>query len=92
MRDDEEAPLSDKHLQYLSVAERNAHRLLRLVGDLLFTAQVESGHFPISLKEAELSAVVAASVESSGPVAANAKVGLLSEVLGSSGCCNIWSF
>ena len=42
MRDDEESPLSDEQLQYLGVAERNAHRLLRLVGDLLFTAQVES--------------------------------------------------
>ena len=31
--------------QYLTTVERNAHRLLRLVGDLLFTAQVDAGRF-----------------------------------------------
>lgn len=80
MRDDEDAPLSEEQLQYLGVAERNAHRLLRLVGDLLFTAQVESGRFPIDLKDAELTAVVAASVESAGPVAAAAGVHLVADV------------
>ena len=58
MRDDEDAPLSEEQLQYLGVAERNAHRLLRLVGDLLFTAQVESGRFPLDIKDVELGAVV----------------------------------
>jgi len=80
MRDDDEAPLSDEQLQYLGVAERNAHRLLRLVGDLLFTAQVESGRFPIDIKDAELRSVVAASVESATPVAATAGVELVCDV------------
>ncbi|MEN2742176.1 ATP-binding protein [Microbacterium sp. X-17] len=80
MRDDDESPLSDEQLQYLGVAERNAHRLLRLVGDLLFTAQVESGRFPIDIKDAELRAVVAASVESATPVAATAGVELVCDV------------
>jgi PAS domain S-box-containing protein len=80
MRDDEESPLSDEQLQYLGVAERNAHRLLRLVGDLLFTAQVESGQFPLDIKDVELGAVVSASVESAGPVAANAGVTVLYDV------------
>ncbi|MFP3464874.1 sensor histidine kinase [Leifsonia sp. SIMBA_070] len=80
MRDDEDSPLSEEQLQYLAVAERNAHRLLRLVGDLLFTAQVESGRFPLDIKDVELSAVVSASVESARPVAANAGVTLLGEV------------
>ncbi|MGO4536142.1 sensor histidine kinase [Leifsonia sp. 2MCAF36] len=79
MRDDEDAPLSEEQLQYLSVAERNAHRLLRLVGDLLFTAQVESGRFPLDIKDVELGGVVSASVESAGPVAANAGVTLVSD-------------
>ena len=74
MRDDEDAPLSEEQLSYLAVAERNAHRLLRLVGDLLFTAQVESGQFPLSLQVVELNAVVSASIESALPAAANAKV------------------
>ncbi|MEV8214933.1 ATP-binding protein [Leifsonia sp. NPDC077715] len=80
MRDDDESPLSEEQLQYLGVAERNAHRLLRLVGDLLFTAQVESGRFPLEIKDVELGGVVSTSVESAGPVAANAGVNLVSEV------------
>jgi PAS domain S-box-containing protein len=80
MRDDDESPLSDEQLQYLAVAERNAHRLLRLVGDLLFTAQVESGRFPLDIKDVELGSVVAASVETARPIAAAAGVTLVSEV------------
>ncbi|MDN4614847.1 ATP-binding protein [Leifsonia sp. F6_8S_P_1B] len=80
MRDDDESPLSEEQLQYLGVAERNAHRLLRLVGDLLFTAQVESGRFPIEIRDVELRSVVIASVETSTPVAANAGVTLRSDV------------
>ncbi|TDQ03304.1 MULTISPECIES: sensor histidine kinase [unclassified Leifsonia] len=80
LRDDDEDPLSEEQLQYLAVAERNAHRLLRLVGDLLFTAQVESGRFPLDIKDVELNTVVAASVESARPVAANAGVTLVAEV------------
>jgi len=80
MRDDEESPLSDEQLQYLGVAERNAHRLLRLVGDLLFTAQVESGRFPLDITDVELGGVVSASVESATPVAANAGVTLVRDV------------
>lgn len=82
MRDDEESPLSEEQLQYLGVAERNAHRLLRLVGDLLFTAQVESGRFPLDIKDVELEAVVAASVESARPIAAAAGVTLAGETPG----------
>jgi len=80
MRDDEDAPLSEEQQQYLGVAERNAHRLLRLVGDLLFTAQVESGRFPLDIKDVELGGVVSASAESARPVAANAGVTLVSDV------------
>jgi PAS domain S-box-containing protein len=80
MRDDEESPLSDEQLLYLGVAERNAHRLLRLVGDLLFTAQVESGRFPLDITDVVLGTVVSASVESATPVAGAAGVTLVSEV------------
>ncbi|QIZ98386.1 ATP-binding protein [Leifsonia sp. PS1209] len=79
MRDDEDDPLSQEQLQYLGVAERNAHRLLRLVGDLLFTAQVESGRFPLEHKDVDLGPLIAASVESAGPVAANAGIALAAE-------------
>ncbi|MCU1440157.1 MAG: hypothetical protein JWP85_1154 [Rhodoglobus sp.] len=69
MRDDEDNPLSTEQVQYLGVAERNAHRLLRLVGDLLFTAQVESGKFPLDARDVPLEAIVSAAIESAGPAA-----------------------
>jgi signal transduction histidine kinase len=80
MRDDDDSPLSEEQLQYLGVAERNAHRLLRLVGDLLFTAQVASGKFPLDLGTVALSEVVTAAVQSARPVAAAAGIELLIEL------------
>ena len=82
MRDDEDDPLSPEHLQYLSVAERNAHRLLRLVGDLLFTAQVESGNFALDNRDLSLDAIVSSSLESARPVADAAGVELHEELPG----------
>ncbi|HEY2642249.1 MAG TPA: ATP-binding protein [Galbitalea sp.] len=81
MKDDEEHPLSEEQEQFLAVAERNAHRLLRLVGDLLFTAQVESGKFPLDLKDVELDQIVAATVESARPVATAAGITMVEEIL-----------
>jgi PAS domain S-box-containing protein len=80
LRDDEDSPLSAEQLQYLGVAERNAHRLLRLVGDLLFTAQVESGQFPLDLREVDLREVIGASIESARPAAATAAIELVALV------------
>lgn len=80
MRDEEGADLTEIQLQYLGVAERNAHRLLRLVGDLLFTAQVESGSFQIEQTRFELGPVLDAAIESAGPVAAHAGVELIAHI------------
>jgi signal transduction histidine kinase len=74
IRDDTEHPLSDEQLQYLGVAERNANRLLRLVGDLLFTAQVESGRFPLEMSEVDLALIVRGAVETAQPTASTAGV------------------
>jgi signal transduction histidine kinase len=80
MRDDDEHPLSEEQEQYLAVAERNAHRLLRLVGDLLFTAQVESGKFPLDLRDVELEQIVKAAVESARPAAATAGITISEDI------------
>lgn len=77
LRDDPRHPLSDEQLQFLGIAERNAQRLLRLVGDLLFTAQAESGRFPLETKETDLGALIVASVESAKPVSENGGVRLV---------------
>ena len=77
MRDDEDSPLSGEQQQYLAVAERNAHRLLRLVGDLLFTAQVSSGKFPLDISLVPLNDVVSGAVLSARPAATAAGVELV---------------
>ena len=61
--DDEEQPLSDEQRSFLTTVERNAHRLQRLVGDLLFTAQVEAGRFTLHAEDVDLAAVVHAAEE-----------------------------
>jgi len=76
LRDEEDGPLTPEQTQYLDVAERNAQRLLRLVGDLLFTAQVEAGRFPIVHQSTELEAVLRAAAQTFEPVAAAASVRL----------------
>ena len=76
LEDDEETPLTAEQAQYVGTIERNANRLLRLVSDLLFTAQVESGRFQVQEQSVDLQTVVAASVESASPVAAGRGVTL----------------
>lgn len=77
LRDD---PLTEEQLRYVGVAERNAHRLLRLVGDLLFTAQVEAGSFSLERTRVDLVEIVRGALESAGPAAAAAGVGLVAEL------------
>jgi PAS domain S-box-containing protein len=72
--DDEVQPLTDQQRTYLHTVERNAHRLLRLVGDLLFTAQVEAGRFTLQPEDVDLAAVVRAAEESARVSAAAAGV------------------
>src|SRR5713226_8665572 len=47
---------------------------MRLVGDLLFVAQVEAGKLTLERRELELDALVAESVEAAGPLAAQRRV------------------
>jgi PAS domain S-box-containing protein len=61
--DDDDETLTDEQKQYLGTVERNAHRLLRLVGDLLFTAQVEAGRFTLQPEDVDLAGVVRAAEE-----------------------------
>ncbi|WP_147332051.1 sensor histidine kinase [Geodermatophilus marinus] len=49
---------------YLATVGRNAERLQRLVGDLLFTAQVDAGRFPLDRAAVDLAEVVRAAEES----------------------------
>lgn len=75
--DDEDHPLSEDQRHYMAIVERNAQRLLRLVSDLLFTAQVESGRFAVTEQDVDLAAVVRASVDAAGPAAQHRDVQLV---------------
>jgi PAS domain S-box-containing protein len=61
--DDPDQPLTEEQRSYLGTVERNAQRLLRLVGDLLFTAQVEAGRFTLQPEDVDLAAVLRAAEE-----------------------------
>ncbi len=67
--DGEAGELTDDQRQFLSVVERNSHRLLHLVGDLLFLAQVEAGKLVLEVGTLDLGAVASESVETARPQA-----------------------
>jgi signal transduction histidine kinase len=78
--DDDDEPLTDEQRSYLTTVERNADRLLRLVGDLLFTAQVDAGRFTLTPADVDLASVVRAAEESVRVTAGNAGVDVVVEV------------
>jgi PAS domain S-box-containing protein len=67
--DGEAGELGDDQRQFLGVVERNAHRLLHLVGDLLFLAQVEAGKLVLDVGAVDLGAVASEAVEAARPQA-----------------------
>jgi PAS domain S-box-containing protein len=77
--DDEEEPLTAQQRQYLTTVERNAQRLLRLVGDLLFTAQVDAGRFTLQPEDVDLAGIVRGAEETARVTAAGKGVTLAVE-------------
>jgi CHASE3 domain sensor protein/signal transduction histidine kinase len=51
---DADDPAAAQRAQFLNVVDRNARRLLRLVGDLLFVAQVEAGKLSLEEEHVDL--------------------------------------
>src|SRR3954470_2219897 len=78
--DDEDDPLTESQEGYLRTVERNAQRLLGLVRDLLFTAQVEAGRCTLTPGDVDLAAVARAAEETVRVTAAGAGVGVLVDV------------
>jgi PAS domain S-box-containing protein len=74
--DDFDDPMTDQQLKYLDVVDRNARRLLQLVADLLFTAQVGSGRFTIEPVPTSLTGLVRAAVDTVTPSADEAHITL----------------
>jgi PAS domain S-box-containing protein len=59
--------LDDEQRRYLDIVERNAERLLRLVGDLLFLARMDAGRLTLELGDTDVAQVAADSVQASRP-------------------------
>jgi PAS domain S-box-containing protein len=70
LQDDVMAALPEAQLNWLQVIDRNAERLLRLVEDLLLTAQASAGKLALEKAELDVAAVVAQAVQAGTPVAA----------------------
>ncbi len=71
---DEDEPLEPGVRRQLEVVHRNARRLLRLVGDMLFVAQAQGGRLTIQRRAVDLGEVAAEAVEAARPAAERAKV------------------
>ncbi|GAA4848393.1 sensor histidine kinase [Luteimicrobium xylanilyticum] len=72
--------LSDEQLGYVDVVDRNAHRLLRLVNDLLLGVQVAAGTFELAAERTDASEVVRRSVANLAPTADAAGVDVTVDV------------
>jgi signal transduction histidine kinase len=66
-------------VHHLRVVERNGERLLRLVGDLLFVAQVEAGKLALDRGRADLAALAGEAVDAARPRAEEQKIELVLE-------------
>jgi PAS domain S-box-containing protein len=69
--------LTDEQRQFLSVVERNSDRLQRLVGDLLFVAQVDAGRLALELGHLDAAEVGAEAIEAARPAADQKSLELL---------------
>jgi signal transduction histidine kinase len=67
--DEEAGEINPEQRRFLKAVERNSHRLLRLVGDLLFVAQVDAGRLTLDRAKIDVSALAADCVEAARPVA-----------------------
>jgi PAS domain S-box-containing protein len=68
--------LGDEHGETIDVIERNSHRLLRLVEDLLLTAQVSAGTLSLEEGEVDVEQLVRHAVAAAAPVAAAREIEL----------------
>jgi signal transduction histidine kinase len=67
--DGEVGELTEEQRRFLGVVDRNADRLLRVVDDLLFVAQVDAGKTALDCGPADLHALVREAVEAARPLA-----------------------
>ena len=72
----EAGDVSEDQAHFLAIIERNAQRLLRLVGDLLFVAQIEAGKLAIEREPCDLVQLAADCIEAARPRASEKQIEL----------------
>jgi signal transduction histidine kinase len=73
---EEDGALAPAQQRFLQIVDRNARRLLDVVGDLLFVAQVEAGRLALDLDPLDLAQLVDDAAETARPHAAATDVEL----------------
>ena len=74
LRDERASGLDTDH--FAEVIERNAERLLRLVGDLLFLSKMQTGQLALELRETDLASLAGQAVEEARPEAERKHISL----------------
>jgi PAS domain S-box-containing protein len=78
--DEASGPLTEQQRRFLAVVDRNADRLLRVVGNLLLVAQVDAGAIGLELDEVDAAALIHHGVEVAAPLATANGLDLVAEV------------
>ena len=68
--------LTEEQRKFVTVVQRNCERLTRLVGDLLFVAQVDAGRISLNSAPLDLVALISDSVEVTRPAAEAKEIAL----------------
>jgi signal transduction histidine kinase len=66
--------LTPDGVKFLDIIERNADRLLRLIGDLLLLSRLEAGVLPLELAPVDVPRLIAEAVRLTAPAAASQRI------------------
>lgn len=76
----EDTDLTAEQTRFLETIDRNAQRLQRVVGDLLFCAQVEAGKLTLEQGRVDVNQLIADAIDAGRPVAAAKEIELVADV------------
>ncbi len=80
VREGDSGPLTDEQARFLGVVDRNADRLLRVVSDLLFVAQVGANRLDLSLEDIEVEELLSHAADVGRPQAEQKNLELACEI------------
>jgi PAS domain S-box-containing protein len=74
-----EQELTEEQRLYTNIIDRNSTRLLRLINDLLFIAQIEDGQLTVEHDHVDLGAIIAEALDAAAPIAKSGDVELIGD-------------